>query len=250
MKVSLFSLFTLLLTSTLFSQKLAEKQKDCSEFYRGSCFDVRESYKDDDTESEINDRDMILDTQSKSSLFSKGDTAYLKMRAYAGQEYRLTFCTEEIFGEEAIEYKIYERRRVLIDWKKYDDSVRTVQLEAYKLDSIKQDSIMNASESTYDYYDNYEDDDSYYDDFSNSDSYEDEVISSTKRQKFEVKKVMLYDNSSDEMAPTVSFPAKENMSLIIEMQIPGEAPKSNFKLNERGCVGVLIEHIQISDTGF
>lgn len=243
-------------SSSVFTQELAEKRKDCSEFYKDYCIEVREAIKESKEEESINDRDMKLDGQSKGALFSKGDTVKLVMRAFNNLEYRLTFCAEEIFGGEPVKYKIYEKDRVLIDWKSYDDSIQLVNEKKAKIEAAIQDSIYEAQEEALE-------EDPYYDEFSynsfddsySEDTYEDDYMDdpfepTKKRRKFKLVKKLLYDNSNDGMAPTVNFAANHNMSLMVQIIVPGNRPSSNFKLEERGCVGVLVEHSQISKTGF
>ena len=273
MRTYFLSALTFLVSASLFSQdlELAEKSKDCSEFYKEYCFDVKDSYEGDEEQMKLNERSMKLDGQSRGGLFNKGDTVELHMMAYKDQEYRLTLCAEETLGEEPVEFKVYHRNRELIDWKHYDDSVNSVLEEQARLDSIKQDSIFRVQdsirqangESSSDpyYYDNSYYEESYSDDFggSYSDSeyseeeyFEDDPVSITprKRPKFHLVKKLMYDNSEEGMAPTLNFAPPENMSLIVEIVVPGEKPDNNFKLEERGCVGVLIEHTKVSKLGF
>jgi hypothetical protein len=52
--------------------------------------------------------------QSKSALFSKGQTSELSVIVYKGQDYRFSICMDENLGGQ-ITFKVYETKKVKVE---------------------------------------------------------------------------------------------------------------------------------------
>ncbi len=223
-------------------------QSECNYFHRKNCVD-KESFP------------MKYDSQSKSAIMAKGQTSSFHLVAYNGLDYRVTVCADEMIGSQ-IQFRIYERERVLIKEEEIE-AVEEVVEEVKEEESFSEDDY---SEDDYsddysddDYSDDYSDD-AYSDDAYSDDSYSESSSSSygdnssspvSNEPKFKIVKELLYDNAEDSYSPSIEFTAQGSMSLIIEVSVPGESNNTRkLKINESGCVGVLIEHVKGRHTGF
>jgi len=55
-----------------------------------------------------------LNGQSKSALFSKGQTSELSIIVYKGQDYRISICLDENLGSQ-VQLKVYENKKVKVE---------------------------------------------------------------------------------------------------------------------------------------
>ena len=55
-----------------------------------------------------------LNGQSKSALFSKGQTSELNIIVYKGQDYRISLCMDENLGSQ-MTFKVYETKKVKVE---------------------------------------------------------------------------------------------------------------------------------------
>lgn len=166
-----------------------------------------------------------INGQSKSALFSKGQTSELSVIVYKGQDYRISLCMDENLGSQA-SLKVYETKKV-----KVEKVVENKTME----DVIDADGNPTGEQK--------------------------EVITKETKVTEEIKKELLYDGSADNFATELEFSVETTRRLILEISIPdaGGAGKSKgiatgkgkmVKSSEMGCVGILIEHMTTPKTGF
>lgn len=94
-------LFALLLIGMGFcdgqsNRGLVQKTGDCSGFYEKNCV-MPEGFE--------------RNGQSKSALFSVNDTSMLSFVAYAGHDYAITICKDEVLSNE-VRFKVYDTKMV------------------------------------------------------------------------------------------------------------------------------------------
>lgn len=163
--------------------------------------------------------------QSKSALFSKGQTSELSIIVYKGQDYRISLCMDENLGAQ-FTFKVYETKKV---------KVEKVIEKKEKEDILDADGYPTGEQK--------------------------DVITKETRIVEEIQKELLYDNSADNYASELEFSVETTRRLILEISIPdaGGSGKSKgiasgkgkmVKSSEMGCVGILIEHMTTPKTGF
>jgi len=163
--------------------------------------------------------------QSKSALFSKGQTSELSVIVYKGQDYRFSICMDENLGGQ-ITFKVYETKKI-------------------KVEKIVESKVME----------------DIYDEDGNPTGDQKEVITKETKVVEESKKELLYDNSADNYATELEFTVENTRRLTLELSIPdaGGSGKAKgvaqgkgklMKSSEMGCVGILIEHMTTPKQGF
>lgn len=163
--------------------------------------------------------------QSKSALFSKGQTSELSVIVYKGQDYRISLCMDENLGSQ-LTFKVYETKKV---------KVEKVIEKKEKEDILDEEGYPTGDQK--------------------------EVVTKETRIVEEIQKELLYDNSADNYATELEFTVETTRRLILEISIPdaGGSGKSKgistgkgkmVKSSEMGCVGILIEHMTTPKTGF
>lgn len=163
--------------------------------------------------------------QSKSALFSKGQTSELSVIVYKGQDYRFSICMDENLGGQ-ITFKVYETKKV-------------------KVEKVVESKVME----------------DVYDADGNPTGEQKEVVTKETKVVEESRKELLYDNSSDNYATELEFSVETTRRLTLELSIPdgGGSGKAKgvaqgkgklMKSSEMGCVGILIEHMTTPKQGF
>ena len=183
-----------------------------------------------------------LNGQSKSALFSKGQTSELSIVVYRKQDYRISVCMDENLGSQ-VKFKIYEFKKVKVE--KVIES-RTME------EVIKKCSDCNGSGTIDD------------EECSSCDGVgematgeEREVISKETKVVVEKQKQLLYDNSEDGFANEIEFTVESTRRLVLEVSIPGGSGGSStgkksklMKSSDMGCIGILVEHMTTPVSGF
>ncbi len=184
-----------------------------------------------------------LNGQSKSALFSKGQTSELNIIVYKGQDYRVSLCMDENLGSQ-VKFKIYETKKVkvekVIETKTMEDEMKTCGdcsgsgetdgEECYTCEGIGEVATGN----------------------------EKEVISKETKVVVERQKQLLYDNSQDGFSNEIEFTVESTRRLTLEISVPGGGGGSStsgkkgklMKSSDMGCVGVLVEHMTTPISGF
>jgi hypothetical protein len=163
--------------------------------------------------------------QSKSALFSKGQTSELSVIVYKGQDYRFSICMDENLGAQ-ITFKVYETKKI-------------------KVEKVVESKVME----------------DIYDADGNPTGEQKEVVTKETKVVEESKKELLYDNSTDNYATELEFSVETTRRLTLELSIPGEGGSGKakgvaqgkgklMKSSEMGCVGILIEHMTTPKQGF
>ncbi|MCL4857311.1 MAG: hypothetical protein KJZ55_08600, partial [Flavobacteriales bacterium] len=163
--------------------------------------------------------------QSKSALFSKGQTSELSVIVYKGQDYRFSLCMDENLGSQ-ITFKVYETKKV-------------------KVEKVVESKVME----------------DIYDEDGNPTGEQKEVVTKETKVVEESRKELLYDNSADNYATELEFTVETTRRLTLEISIPdaGGSGKAKgvsqgkgklMKSSEMGCVGILIEHMTTPKQGF
>lgn len=163
--------------------------------------------------------------QSKSALFSKGQTSELSVIVYKGQDYRFSICMDENLGSQ-ITFKVYETKKV-------------------KVEKVVESKVME----------------DVYDADGNATGEQKEVVTKETKVVEESRKELLYDNSADNYATELEFTVETTRRLTLELSIPdgGGSGKAKgvaqgkgklMKSSEMGCVGILIEHMTTPKQGF
>jgi hypothetical protein len=184
-----------------------------------------------------------LNGQSKSALFSKGQTSELNILVYAKQDYRISVCLDENLGDQ-IKFKIYETKKV-----KVEKVIETKSME----DEMEACPTCNGSgeadsEECYDCEGAGE----------RATGNEKEVISKETKVVVEKQKQLLYDNSTDGFSNEIEFTVEITRRLTLEISVPGgggggSSTKKKGKLmksSDMGCVGILVEHMTTPISGF
>ena len=181
--------------------------------------------------------------QSKSALFSKGQTSELSIIVYKGQDYRVSVCLDENLGTQ-VKFKIYEMKKVKVEKTvetktmeevvgKCTDCSGTGTLDDEECPSCNGTGEMSTGE-------------------------EKEVINKETRVVIEKQKQFLYDNSEDGFANEIEFSVESTRRLVLEISVPGSGggesssgkKKKMMKSSDMGCVGILIEHMATPKSGF
>jgi len=182
-----------------------------------------------------------LNGQSKSALFSKGQTSELNIIVYKGQDYRISLCMDENLGSQ-IKFKIYENKRVKVekvietktmedDYKKCPDCNGEGMIDGETCETCYGEGQIATGEQK-------------------------EVISKETKIVTEKRKELLYDNSQDGFANELEFTVETTRRLTLEISIPGGGGESSgkrgkmMKSSDMGCVGVLVEHMTTPISGF
>lgn len=160
-----------------------------------------------------------INGQSKSALFSKGQTSELSVIVYKGQDYRISLCMDENLGSQ-FTFKVFETKKV---------KVEKVVEKKEKEDILNADGTPTGDQK--------------------------DVVTKETRVVEETQKDLLYDNSTDNYATELEFSVETTRRLILEISIPdaGGKGKSKGKLvksSEMGCVGILIEFMTSAKQGF
>ncbi len=182
-----------------------------------------------------------LNGQSKSALFSKGQTSELNVIVYKGQDYRVSLCLDENLGTQ-LTFKVYETKKV-----KVEKVIETKTMEdEYKKCSGCNGTGMDGNETCYE---------------CNGDMQvltgnQVEVVSKETRVVTENQKQLLYDNSQDGFSNEIEFSVETTRRLILEVSIPGggggggSSKGKMMKSSDMGCVGILVEHMTTPISGF
>tara|TARA_B100000809_G_scaffold74934_1_gene72675 strand:- start:1208 stop:1903 length:696 start_codon:yes stop_codon:yes gene_type:complete len=183
-----------------------------------------------------------LNGQSKSALFSKGQTSELNILVYAKQDYRISVCLDENLGDQ-IKFKIYETKKV-----KVEKVIETKSMQ----DEMEACTNCNGSGET--------DNEECYDcegAGEKATGNEKEVISKETKVVVEKQKQLLYDNSTDGYSNEIEFTVEISRRLTLEISVPGGGAGSSTKKkgkltksSDMGCVGILVEHMTTPITGF
>jgi hypothetical protein len=154
--------------------------------------------------------------QSRSAIFSAGQTSELSVIVYANQDYRVSLCMDQNLGDK-VEYKIYETKNVKVE-KQVETTIEVEEEE----DCVD----CETKEETYT-----------------------ETIIVTEKQK-----QLLYNNAEDNYSNEIEFSVETTRRLTLEIIIPdGGQTNSKSKLSkssEKGCVGILLEHMTTPKPGF
>ena len=184
-----------------------------------------------------------LNGQSKSALFSKGQTSELQIIVYNKQDYRISVCMDENLGSQ-VKFKIYETKKVkvekVIETKSMEEEVESCGTcngtgeadgeECYDCEGVGERTTGN----------------------------EVEVISKETKIVVEKQKQLLYDNSEDGFSNEIEFTVESTRRLTLEISVPGggggdATTKKKGKLmksSDMGCVGILVEHMTTPISGF
>lgn len=184
-----------------------------------------------------------LNGQSKSALFSKGQTSELSIIVYNKQDYRISLCMDENLGSQ-VKFKIYETKKV-----KVEKVIETKEMQ----------EVMGAcgecnGEGTVDGDMCYECEG----EGQMATGEEKEVISKETKVVVERQKQLLYDNSQDGFSNEIEFSVESTRRLTLEISVPGGGGGSStkgkkkklMKSSDMGCVGVLVEHMTTPISGF
>lgn len=182
-----------------------------------------------------------LNGQSKSALFSKGQTSELSIIVYKGQDYRISLCMDENLGSQ-VAFKIYETKKVKVQ--------KTVEHKSMEEEMKDCDACHGEG---------YVDGETCYDCEGSgqvSTGKEVEKIDKEVQTVVERQKELLYDNSQDGFSNEIEFSVETTRRLILEVTIPGGGESTGkskgkmMKSSDMGCVGVLVEHMTTPISGF
>lgn len=182
-----------------------------------------------------------LNGQSKSALFSKGQTSELNIIVYKGQDYRISLCMDENLGSQ-IQFKIYENKKVKVE--KVFETKRTE--DEYKPCGDCNGEGMMDGETCY----------TCNGEGQNATGEVIEVVDKETKVVTEKRKELLYDNSQDGFSTEIEFTVESTRRLVVEVTVPGGAGgggKSKGKMmksSDMGCVGLLVEHMTTPISGF
>ena len=184
-----------------------------------------------------------LNGQSKSALFSKGQTSDLNIIVYKGQDYRISLCMDENLGSQ-VKFKIYETKKVkvekVIETKTMEDEVKACS-DCNGTGDMDGEECANCEGRG---------------DISTGN--EKEVISKETKIVVEKQKQLLYDNSQDGFSNEIEFSVESTRRLTLEISVPGSGGGSStkgkkgklMKSSDMGCIGVLVEHMTTPVSGF
>jgi len=187
-----------------------------------------------------------INGQSKSALFSKGQTSKLNIIVYKGQDYRISLCMDENLGSQ-VHFRIFENKKVKVEKIK-----ETKRME----EEMKNCSVCDGSGE-----------------FEGSSCHECEgkgqlatgkeieVIDKETRVVVEKVEEQLYDNADDGFSNEIEFSVESTRRLILEISIPSSGGSGSSKgikkgkgklskSSDMGCVGVLVEHMVTPKSGF
>jgi hypothetical protein len=183
-----------------------------------------------------------LNGQSKSALFSKGQTSDLSIIVYKKQDYRISLCMDENLGSQIV-FKVYETVK-----EKVEKVIETKTME----DEYKTCSVCDGSGEA--------EGDVCYEcggEGQVATGEEKEVINKETKIVYQKKKQLLYDNSTDGFANEIEFSVESTRRLTIEISIPGSGGSTSkskkgklMKSSDMGCIGVLVEHMTTPISGF
>ncbi len=184
-----------------------------------------------------------LNGQSKSALFSKGQTSELSVIVYKGQDYRVSLCIDENLGPQ-IKFKIYETKKV-----KVEKIIETKTME----DEMKACGECNGTGSI--------DGETCYEcngELQVMTGEQVETVNKETRVVTERQKSLLYDNSQDGFSNEIEFTVETTRRLTLEISVPGGGGESSgsgkkgkmMRSSDMGCVGVLVEHMTTPISGF
>jgi hypothetical protein len=201
----------------------------CNHFHESNCYSSE-------------NKTFSYNGQSKSALFTQGQTSELSVIVYSKQDYRISLCMDENLGSQ-IKFKVYESKKVQVE-KVYETTTTEDEMEAcsscsgfgetdgevcYDCDGAGEITTGN----------------------------EVEVITKETKVVTEKQKQLLYDNSEDGFSNEIEFSVETTRRLMIEISVPaaGESvstkKKSRLKKpNDMGCVGILMEHMKTPKSGF
>lgn len=202
----------------------------CNHFHKDYCYP---------SENEL----FKLNGQSKSALFSKGQTSDLNIIVYKGQDYRISICMDENLGTQ-VKFKIYETVK-----KKVEKVIETKEME----DVYEDCEVCNGSGET--------DGESCYDcngEGKKATGEEKEVTHKETKVVVERVKELLYDNSTDGFSNEIEFSVESTRRLTLEISVPGGGSSGGtskkrgklMKSSDMGCIGVLVEHMTTPISGF
>ncbi|MCC7331865.1 MAG: hypothetical protein IT232_04570 [Flavobacteriales bacterium] len=202
------------ITLSLLVFPLITKAQYCNYFHAGFC-----------TPTDEKEGTYKPNGQSKSALFSKGQTSELSVVVYKGQDYRFALCMDENLGSQ-MHFKLYENKKI-------------------KVEKVIESKVME----------------DVYDENGEPTGEKKEVVTKETKVVEETKKELLYDNANDNFASELEFTVETTRRLIIEIEIPSEGGSGTakgvaqgkgklMKSSEMGCVGILIEHMATPKKGF
>jgi hypothetical protein len=184
-----------------------------------------------------------LNGQSKSALFSKGQTSDLSILVYKKMDYRISLCMDENLGSQ-IGFKIYEMKKVrvqkVIEHKEMEEEMGACS-ECNGTGELDGEGCWDCNGAG-----------------EKPTGNEKEVISKETQVVVEKQKQLLYDNSEDGYANEIEFTVEKSRRLVVEISIPGDGgggatTKKKSKLmksSDMGCVGILVEHMMTPVSGF
>jgi hypothetical protein len=180
--------------------------------------------------------------QSKSALFTQGQSSELSVIVYAKQDYRVSLCMDENLGSQ-LKFKIYETKKVKVE-KVFE--TKTMEDEMAACSSCSGSGEADGEEC-YDCEGAGE----------KATGNEKEVITKETKVVTEKQKQLLYDNSEDGFSNEIEFSVETTRRLMIEISIPvggaadGTQKRSRLKkASDMGCVGILMEHMTTPKSGF
>jgi len=183
-----------------------------------------------------------LNGQSKSALFSKGQTSELSILVYKKMDYRISLCMDENLGSQ-IGFKIFEMKKVkvekVIEHKEMQEEMGPCA-ECSGTGSLDGEDCYECEGAG-----------------EKSTGNEKEVITKETKVVVEKQKQLLYDNSEDGYANEIEFTVEKSRRLVVEITVPGEGGASStkkrsklLKSSDMGCVGLLVEHMTTPISGF
>ncbi|MGB0887094.1 MAG: hypothetical protein ACPGSL_03130 [Vicingaceae bacterium] len=184
-----------------------------------------------------------INGQSKSALFTKGQTSELSIIVYAKQDYRISLCMDENLGSQ-ISFKVYETKKVKVE-KVFE--TKTMEDEMASCETCSGSGEADGGEC-YDCEGAGE----------RATGNEKEVITKETKNVVEKQKQLLYDNSTDGFSNEIEFSVETTRRLIIEVSVPGDGGEGAttkkkgklMKSSDMGCVGLLVEHMTTPISGF
>lgn len=183
-----------------------------------------------------------LNGQSKSALFSKGQTSELSIIVYKGQDYRISLCMDENLGSQ-VGFKVYETKKVKVE-KVFE--TKTTEDEMKACEDCKGEGMMDG-ETCY----------TCDGEGQMATGETIEVVDKETKLVTEKRKELLYDNSQDGFSSEIEFTVESTRRLTIEVSVPGSGGSSEgkskgkmMKSSDMGCVGLLVEHMTTPISGF
>lgn len=199
MKRSIIISMLAVLSTTLFAQY------NCNNYHKFNC-------------PRSSDKNFSLNGQSKSAMVTIGESTDLNIIVYRGQDYRISFCSEESVVGENVEFQIIQKERVAVE-KEFQE---TSMVEILDEDGEATGEMQ-------------------------------EVFTTVIRRTFEDQMTVLYDNTNDDLSQEVEFSISSTKRLIVRILVRGPENvkmKKGAEQMDIGCVGVLIEHMTSPEMGF